>query len=364
MNRFGFIIHPISVADVARKYPVARFLPGRLVESVVRRRSPVVVGEMSGIRSTHDGSEVSGVFVACPLTTRTMLTEPPERTLPVIIAAAQKAASEGARIVGLGAMTSVVGDAGITVSRNVDIAVTTGNSYTVATALQGARRAAELMHVDVRRATVAIIGATGSIGRTCAQIMAAETARVVLVIRDVEKAEALASELRATPGCDADIVVSNDLDAVLPTADILVCVSASADALVQPRHLKPGAVVCDVARPRDVSVAVARERDDVLVIEGGVVRPPGDNVDLGFNFGFPAGMLYACMAETSLLALLGRYENYSLGRELEPAKVLEIAALAELHGYRLAGFRSFERAVADADIEAIRLRAARHPAPA
>ena len=42
----------------------------------------------------------------------------------------------GAKVVGLGAFTAVIGDAGITVSNNVDVAVTTGNSYTVATALE------------------------------------------------------------------------------------------------------------------------------------------------------------------------------------------------------------------------------------
>lgn len=48
-------------------------------------------------------------------------------------------------MVGLGAFTSIVGDAGITVAKNLDIAVTSGNSYTVATALEGTREAVRLM---------------------------------------------------------------------------------------------------------------------------------------------------------------------------------------------------------------------------
>ena len=65
----------------------------------------------------------------------------------------------GAKIVGLGAFTSIVGDAGITIAKNVDIAVTSGNSYTVATALQGTREAVRLMGKDLATAHVAIIGA-------------------------------------------------------------------------------------------------------------------------------------------------------------------------------------------------------------
>jgi len=127
---------------------------------------------------------------------------------------------------------------------------------------------------------------------------------------------------------------------------------------VQPEHLKPGAVVCDIARPRDVSKRVAEERDDVLVIEGGAVAVPGEP-NIEFNFGFPPGMVYACMAETMLLALEGRTGDYSLGADLRQEQVEEMSALGRKHGFKLGGFRSFERQLTDEDIEQIRERAAK-----
>jgi predicted amino acid dehydrogenase len=111
-----------------------------------------------------------------------------------------------------------------------------------------------------------------------------------------------------------------------------------------------------VARPRDVSVRVAQVRDDVLVIEGGMVEVPGP-VDFGFNFGFPPGKSYACMAETMALALEGRYEDYSVGKHISLEQVYEIGEIARRHGFRLSGFRSFERAVSDKQIERVRQRA-------
>jgi len=57
--------------------------------------------------------------------------------------------------------------------------------------------------------------------------------------------------------------------------------------------------------------------------------------------------------------LEGRYENYSLGKDLTVAQVKEIAEIARRHGFKLAGFRSFEHAVPDADIERIRRNAGR-----
>jgi len=115
-------------------------------------------------------------------------------------------------------------------------------------------------------------------------------------------------------------------------------------------------VICDVARPRDVSAMVATVRDDILVIDGGMVDVPGP-VNFHFNFGFPEGKAYACMAETMALALEGRFEDYTVGRKIEMSRVNEITAIAERHGFRLSGFRSFEREVTDAQIETVRRNA-------
>jgi predicted amino acid dehydrogenase len=103
---------------------------------------------------------------------------------------------------------------------------------------------------------------------------------------------------------------------------------------------------------------VAQKRSDVLIIEGGVVEVPGD-VNFNFNFGFPPKTAYACMAETMMLALEGRYESFTLGRELTVEQVEEISRIAEKHGFKLAGFRSFERAVTEEQIEKIKENARR-----
>ena len=114
--------------------------------------------------------------------------------------------------------------------------------------------------------------------------------------------------------------------------------------------------MCDVSRPRDVSAQVAEQRKDVLVIDGGVVDVPGP-VNFNFDFGFPPGKAYACMAETIALALEGRFESYTLGKEISKAQVKEIEEIADKHGFKLSGFRSFERTLTAQEIEQVRLRA-------
>ena len=85
---------------------------------------------------------------------------------------------------------------------------------------------------------------------------------------------------------------------------------------------------------------------------------PGD-VDFNLNFGFPPKTAYACMAETMILALEGRYESFSLGRELTVQQIEEITCLADKHGFKLAGFRSFERKVTREQTQQIKQNAER-----
>lgn len=357
MQRFAFVIHPIDVRrDVARKYPIAKYLPEIVVAAGIKHVPPSVASHITGIRSEGTGAEAEGWFIGCPLTPKQLLTMPTEIVYKKLIRCGKIAEDLGAEIMGLGALTSVVGDGGVTIAKNLKIAVTTGNSYTVATAVEGARRGAALMGTPLCEATVAVVGAAGSIGRTCALLLAKEAREIILIGRNVEKLKPLLAEIEsATPTC---VSVTDDIAGGLRSADVIVTVTSAADAVIEPEHLKRGAVVCDVARPRDVSVRVAKERKDVLVIEGGVVAVPGA-VDFHFEFGFPPRTSYACMAETMMLALENRYESFTLGKEVSVAQAEEMQRLSEKHGFRLAGFRSFETAVTEEHIEGVRRAAGR-----
>jgi predicted amino acid dehydrogenase len=375
MQHFAFIIHPIDARrDVARKYPVARLFPERLIEWYIQRRDPLVVADAVGVRSAT-GEEARGWFIACPLTPRQMLSLPLDFVWGKLEKCGRIAQELGAGILGLGAFTSVVGDGGVTLAQRLPgLAITTGNSYTVATAIEGAKTAGEMMGHPLAESRVAVVGATGSIGATCAEVLAREAPEVALVGRDQARLEALAERLRTRSS--STIRVFTDVAAGLKAADIIITVTSAVDAVILPEHIQPGAVICDVARPRDVSVRVAKERNDVLVIEGGVVAVPGDmhlpkpdKPDSEFSFGFPPGTAYACMSETMMLALEGRYESFTLGKTVSVEQVDTISQLAVKHGFHLAGFRSFEHAVDKDEIARIRRNAfgaaatSSHPVP-
>ena len=355
VNTFAFIIHPIDPKrDVSRKYPfLGRVLSERQIDFFSTFFPPVYISEIDGITSQATGEQVKGWFIACPYTPRRMLELPEWAAYRKIIETGHLAERLGAQILGLGAFTSVVGDAGVTIAKALDIPVTTGDSYTVAIAVQAIREAARVMDIPLGQATAAIVGATGSIGRVCAELLADDVAELVLIGRREDALVEIRDQLQGQG--KAALRTSTLVDDIAQAQLILTVTSAIQD-VIHPEQLQPGSVVCDVARPRDVSVMVAEKRNDILVIDGGMVDVPGP-VDFHFNFGFPPGKAYACMAETIVLALEGRFEDYTLGKNITRQRVNEIATLATKHGFRLSGFRSFEREVTEEQIETVRQRA-------
>lgn len=357
MDSFAFIIHPISVKrDVQRKYPfLGRILTERQIEFFSQYFPPVYLSEIEGIASAATGRQVKGWFIACPFTPRQMLELPEARVYDKIVQTGRMAEKLGAQILGLGAFTSVVGDAGVSIADRLAVPVTTGDSYTIAIAVESIQRAAELMGISVGGASVAVVGATGAIGQVCAELLSEQAAHLTLIGRRVDALEELRARLQV--GGRAEVTVATDMSP-LAESDLILTVTSAVHAVIQPEHLRPGSVVCDVARPRDVSAMVAAARDDIFVIDGGMVDVPGP-VDFHFNFGFPPGKAYACMAETMALALEGRFEDYTLGKQITRQRVDEISAIAKKHGFRLSGFRSFEKEVTLEQIEAVRRNARR-----
>jgi predicted amino acid dehydrogenase len=189
-----------------------------------------------------------------------------------------------------------------------------------------------------------VIGATGSIGAVCARLLAQACGDVVCIAPRPERLLALKQRIEAeTPG--AKITIATNADDYVGDADLIVTTTTALNTkIVDIERLKPGAVVCDVARPPDITEEEAKKRPDVLVIESGEILLPG-KVDFGFDIGLPPGTAYACLAETALLALDGKFDDYTLGRNIDMNKAKEMYRLAQKHGLKLAGLRSFDQYV-------------------
>src|SRR6266536_4455224 len=158
MDTCAFIIHPIDPKwDVSRKFPLLfRILNEKQIDFFSTFFPPVYISEIEEITSQATGKEIKGWFIACPYTPRRMM-ELPERTVyRKIIQTGKLAEKLGADILGLGAFTSVVGDAGITIANALDVPVTTGDSFTVTVAVDAIREAAREINLSLRAATAPV----------------------------------------------------------------------------------------------------------------------------------------------------------------------------------------------------------------
>jgi predicted amino acid dehydrogenase len=133
---------------------------------------------------------------------------------------------------------------------------------------------------------------------------------------------------------------------------IVTATSGAGKKVLDIMQVKPGCVITDVARPLDLSPEDVAKRPDVLVVESGEIELPGE-VEMK-NIGLPRNVVYACLAETIVLALEGRYENFTVGRQIEWEKVREIYRMGLKHGMKLAAISGVHGPFSDADIARVR----------
>jgi acetylornithine/succinyldiaminopimelate/putrescine aminotransferase/predicted amino acid dehydrogenase len=385
-GRFAFLVHPLYLKNYIEFDSSLKIFSEQQLGELVGRWNDLIEPFVAGqtVITSKTGQKAYGEFIAISRTSEELMQLPKEQVRKELEAAVKLAKDRGARIVGLGAYTSVVSKGGREL-RDLGVAVTTGNSYTVAAAVEATLEAARQLNIAVDQTTVAVVGATGSIGRATTFLLAEEVNALILIgnpnnqqhsrrrlmkvtaeiyqylNKTARQGGAIVDFVKRHPRIPAPnaplveyqefaetvinespIIYTVEIGKYLPQADLVVTATSQVNSLIQPGMLKFGAVVCDVARPADVSIEVKEARPDVLVIDGGVMAVPGQP-DLGWNFGFEQGLAYACMSETMMLALEHRYEHFSLGVDITIDTIQYFRDLAEKHGFKLAGFRSFDR---------------------
>lgn len=414
-HKFAFIIHYPAPEDVVLNNPSFAVFERQDLYSFLewqsRTKDPGIVCHMPAIRS-KSGSIAEGWMIGVPFGGREIMQLPHEVTVNMIARAVDMGRDLGAEIIGLGALTSVVTRGGRSVTGR-DVAITSGNSYTTLMGVEALFLGAEKMNIDPVAAQGGVVGATGSIGRTCALMMSEKLSQITLfgnpehpnssnnrlnsLAREIfayartriqagelegmslwlnklmkilankkgdiareymeklnnaeELSLSLINEICAYLGIDMPIKTSINLAQDLRECNLIIATSNSPDYLIYPDDLQSGAVVCDVARPADVDPSVY-ERNDVLILEGGLVQYP-DDICFGPNLGYRDGVCLACLSETVLLAMEGDCQDYSIGTKLPLETVHYLRSLAKKHGFGLAGLKMGSQEIDEKRIEEI-----------
>ncbi len=382
-GRFAFLVHPLAWKDYAVLDSKLAVLSddqlATLSTTIADIFAPMVVGETRIVGA--NGKAAYGEFILIPRRAEELKALSHGQAVDEIMAAVRLGQQRGAKIVGLGAYTSVITNGGLSLKGASTPPLTTGNSYTAVATRQTVRLAAEERGLQLPRRTVAVVGAGGAIGQALSILLSADVGRLILLGnpaypeesrqrllkvagRIVWSADMLRRGAMFGHGSVASwvteldlplpsrldgaalmrlgekliertgsVIVSTDHAALLPHADVVVCCANTTERLVRNELLRPSAIVCDASHPSILDIEVSAERPDVMVLDGGVVRLPGGSV-LGFNAAIAEGRAYACMAETMMLAMDQRYRDASLGYDLPLEQVLEMGLLADELGFQ------------------------------
>ena len=128
------------------------------------------------------------------------------------------------------------------------------------------------------------------------------------------------------------MTITTDIDQHLPRAHVVLAATNAVQPFIASRHLRSGALVCDVSRPFNVAPDLVQQRDDLRLLSGGLVLPPPSSVLGHVEAPERPNALVACAAETIVLALSG-YQSAHLCGRLDIATIEDIGRLAEELGF-------------------------------
>ena len=393
--RWGFLAHPVTPASYADlDEGLACFSPdelGQLADRIGGTIDPFVAGSVT---VSGAGAVAHGSFVVVPWTAAA-LSRDRDAGLRAIRDGAAIARAAGAQVIGLGGYVSIASNGGADLAGG-GVPLTTGNSYTAIAAVDAVEAACERLDIALGGAEAAIVGAAGSVGQGLSYLIAERAGRLVLVGNPAH-AQASLRGLRRTldasiaailaersdnagefarraiayhdrTGSDpaavaawllarGDCALSVDLDDALAASELVLTATSSPDLAIAPDIFRRGAIVCDVSQPRNLAASAAGTRDEVLVLDGGLVAVPG-RPDLGWRFGLPPGVAFACMCEPMILALEGRFDAAPRGIGVPLDYLRTLRGWGVRHGFRLAELRSFGRPIGEPDWQRMRAQAA------
>lgn len=254
-----------------------------------------------------------------------------------VVRACRIAEKHGVGVVSLGGFTSIVAERiGHEISDEVDVAVTTGNTFTAAMTIDGVTKAAEVLGIDLSRLKLAIVGGTGDIGSACARALSEKVKQLTITGRTKSNLVNLKKELDKKH--KAKIEATTDNLKAVRDADIVIAAASATSSILNVGWFKPGAIICDIGYPKNISYAPVT-RQDILIFSGGLTKSPSP-VNFPVDTGLPAdNTLYGCFAEAVILALEKRFENFSFGRgKITCEKIEEIRQMSKKHGFEVAPF--------------------------
>lgn len=358
---FGYVVHYGYPEDIYREYSFLEKMPPRISSAWGQGSFPVVneivLNDFPTYRNQTEKS-LHGWLIFITNYTKQMLYDGKLRTTKIRMAALL-AKALGARLLGMGGLIASFAQGGNWLSDELEgMGITTGHAYTIGNIMQITDAAADSVGLGLDKATVAIVGAAGSIGSGCAKMIALYHPREIMLVElSTFNAQQRLDEIRTyISGIDNTITVTfTETLQAIRKADIVIVATNSPTSIIKAAYLKPGAIVIDDSFPKNVPRTLLDRRKDVILLEGGVMQLPPrieilsarnmpDLMDAPLTRAISCKETYGCFAELIVLALYRHQQNYGLGVS-DPSLAHDILAKAKKVGIGRAPLQCFDETV-------------------
>lgn len=346
----AFVVHLSTLEDL-KQSPLTAWIVellrrDRISERMVRkiiRFSQIIVecGQLKGI-NTLNGQVASVRFISVPWVPEDV--KNPVYTkivLAMLEGAAITAHRLGCSVIGLGALTSTIGEGGLELqkrlrARRLSIQVCNGAAYTIGAIMEVFQN--DHTDISINKLNIAVLGANGIIGYGVASIVSEIDENVVCVLhRKDGKFE------KPTPF--AQVITSENL-ALLKDADVVFCCTSSPDPIFTTQNanelLKTGVEVYDVGVPSNFDDAILAIRPDIKLRRCGLLLFPGDFVsDIDTHFGKyktqygEKPLNPSCLGETVTLSLTKNFKCASVGSRIRPENVQYFVDNGKKFGFQI-----------------------------
>ncbi|MDB4303203.1 aminotransferase class III-fold pyridoxal phosphate-dependent enzyme [Desulfosarcina sp.] len=385
-SQVGFLVHYINPESMRDSIPSFSHLDNDTLIGLLRLlmpfAEPVLLGRNS-VKNVH-GDKVLISFIGLPFTSK-MVKDDLSTSRHKIFEyqkicnkAIEYLYKEGISTIGLGQFTSIILQNGKAIN-NSNITVTTGNSFTVYSALKLVN--AEITNRKFSTNKIAVIGAGGNIASVISSLLIDKCDYMLLVgssenseQKIINHAESLLKEILL------DLLNNNSSSSKLTSKflnsklllmaiennniwnsgslwkhyqiefsnnppikitwnlndlreyDIIVVATNQGIPFLESKHFKKDAFICDISVPSSCLDELLRN-DDIKIVRGGIVYLP--NQEMLYPKGLPIekGQAFACMCETMLLGFEQSETTYSFG-ELLKSQVQKIGEVGEKHGFK------------------------------
>lgn len=333
----AFLVHPRESIKsdllLNKRFWLLRFVKEEFINNKFKS-IPFVVGKV-----WHNKKHI-GWTIAITMTGAQMLAEPKKARERILEAVLYAQNTLKADIVGLGSFTGskiTQGGEWLKKQPSVSIAINNGNDFTAFSLVQSLKNVCVKKNVDLKKESVFIVGATGSIGSAVSKWLAKEEYKVILYSSNFEKTLALANKIKEDYAIVSDKVIASKDDSDMIKAKIIVVVSRSTENLISAKNLQKDAIICDATMPRNVSKDIMIERPDVLVVDIG--RMKLDGLRTQYNIGLDKKEIYACMASVFAMAHLG--ELYDVVGDIQYETAVETAKYLNIKDFPI-GFATYK----------------------